>query len=427
MPLQETLTQHPYFEPETTTKNMLTYARRVRTNIQSPGLFREDRFPQDSKLFMLIIFLEIIGLGFFYYFLRTLLFASLFFVADVIFAIAAHMFAGRVSILRNEIFLLRQHVDLIDADNPVPLPIPGQIADRLGKIRMMKAFSIFFYILIILLAIVKSGGFWLSYPGDPVNAISLSIILTYIVVAYLQITITGFYVFTSIFYSYLKRDAKRHNLSGGNWAGNYQVIDINDLLQNKHDYRDLPYHNTKPNPAPVPLYTNATTRNHFIYENKIYLYGLLTDIDFNILVEAQSVANQLTLGLILLREQIMQLTTPPMPAQSFPYPFPVGIIAGPNRVEKGSTYRFNIVQVKNASTYSWEIYKTVNVGGRISRVIDNTIMIRKLDTNLGASVEITFPGQPGQLELFVHGENGTLPGANTVVGPSSPIHVIDVE
>jgi len=203
MERESLLHKYPQFEPSGTTRKLWLYCRRKETAAGSPGLFCSPR-QWDMPLFFLILLLEIAGLYLFYAYVGNLTFAVAFLLADITFALFAHLFHGEVSVAENRLFLLRRNVKLPCIKHGQHLPEParaGQIRREKWKIFRMKLFASVFYSLISLLAFFKIAGFMANWPGrDPINSISVIICLTYVVVGYLQIYATGYFAFSSLFF-----------------------------------------------------------------------------------------------------------------------------------------------------------------------------------------------------------------------------------
>jgi len=162
------------------------------------------------------------------------------------------------------------------------------------------------------------GGFMANWPGrDPINSISITICLTYIVVAVLQIYATGYFTFSSLFYLVFNRDLKKHKeqqgrlyarIHAGHATGNlYEGIDIHTLLLTDPKFEDVGYRQR--NRESLPKFNNCTVRNHFIHDNRLFLYGVLTDEDLNAFINchANRVEAKQILGLILLDLQLEKM------------------------------------------------------------------------------------------------------------------------
>ena len=378
MERESLLYKNPQFEPSAGTKKLWLYCRRKETQIGSPG-FLCSPGQWDMALFFLIILLELTGLYLFYKYVGNLTFAIAFLLADVTFAIFAHVVSGSISLTENRLFLLRRNVKIFlnrHGQRILTLARAGQISKEKWKLFWLKLFSSSFYSLISLLAFFKVVGFIANWPGrDPINSISITICLTYIIVAVLQIYATGYFVFSSLFFILFDLNLKKHRekqgrlyaeIDAGTPAGNlYEGIDIHTLLLTNPKFDELGFnHRNREN---MPRFNNCAVRNHFIQDNKLYLYGVVTDEDLNAFVNshANNIEAKQILGLILLDLQLENLSVDGgVDRYTEPIPFPAGNIAGYGAIESGkqSSAEYSVARVGNdrdenrreKAGYGWE-------------------------------------------------------------------------
>ena len=229
----------------------------------------------------LILLLEFIGLWLFYRYVGNLLFAVAFFAADITYAVSAHLVYGRMSVARNRIYLLHQHVKIhiTRRGQRILTPSPEAQARReRRKLFWLRLYAWFFYLLIALLALFKMGGFIANWPGrDAVNSITVTICLTYVVVAALQIYATGHFAFTTLFSLVLGADLRKHRsrngmfyarTDAGTFTGNrYEGIDLHTLLLTDPRFEELGYRHR--DRSELPRFGNCTVRNHILHDNRL--------------------------------------------------------------------------------------------------------------------------------------------------------------
>jgi len=365
MERESLLYKNPQFEPGTNAKKLWLYCRRKETQIGSPG-FLCSPGQWDMALFFLIILLEFIGLYLFYKYVGNLTFAIAFLLADVTFAVFAHIVFGARSVTENRLFLLRRNVKVYTNRHGrkiFTLAREGQIKKEKWKLFRLKLFSSVFYSLISLLGMFKILGFIANWPGrDPINSISITICLTYIIVAYLQIYATGHFVFSSMFFILFDRNLKKHKERQGRLyaridAGTstdhlYEGMDIHTMLLNDRKFDELGYR--QKNRDELPKFNNCTVRNHFIHDNKLYLYGVVTDEDLNAFVNchANNIEAKQVLGIILLDLQLEKcILNGGQDVYTEPIPFPAGNIAGSGAIDLSSrpVAEYSIARVANDS------------------------------------------------------------------------------
>ncbi len=454
MERESLLYHHPQFEPSHTTRNLWLFCRRKETAAGSPGLFCSPR-RWDTPLFFLILLLELIGLYFFYTYVGNLTFAIAFLVADITFALFAHIFHGPVSIAENRLFLLRRNVKLPRVRHGQHLPElarAGQIRREKWKLFRLRSFATVFYSLISMLAFFKVAGFMANWPGrDPVNSISVTICLTYVVVAYLHIYATGYFVFSSLFFLRFDLDLKKHReqqgrlyagIDAGTATGNrYEGIDLHTLLLTDPKYDEFGYrHKSR---AEMPRFSNCTVRNHFLHDNRLYLYGVLTDEDLNAFLgnHANNVEGKTVLGIVLLEIQLSRgLLGGGIDRYTEPVPFPAGNIAGPGAVEpaRQPAGSYSVARVGNDHEenrreragqpweYEWVLEERIPGETPGQPPVMRNLPGRILPSGDPLTVEVNFAGlDPGTVVyLSVHARNQARPFVRGIPSPPFPVRIL---
>jgi hypothetical protein len=453
MERESLLYKNPQFEPGAGTKKLWLYCRRKETQIGSPGFLCSPK-QWDLALFFLIILLEIVGLYLFYKYVGNLTFAIAFLLADVTFAIFAHIVYGSISIAENRLFLLRRNVRVnINKQGPQTLPLAraGQINKERWKLFWLKLFSSSFYSLITLLAFFKIVGFIANWPGrDSINSISITICLTYIIVAVLQIYATGFFVFSSLFFLLFDWDLKKHrqqkgrlyaDIEAGTRTQNlYEGIDIHTLLLTNPKFDELGFNQR--NRENLPRFNDCTVRNHFIHDNRLFIYGVVSDEDLNAFVNshANNIEAKQIIGLILLDLQLENMSLDGgVDRYTEPIPFPAGNIAGYGAIElsRQTVAEYSVARVANDLDesrkeraghyweYEWRLeeheadihdgtrFHTINISNAITYV--NQLCVR-----------VNFEGlKPGHTYyLKVNAKNTAEPFVRGSSSPPFPIRII---
>lgn len=351
MVAESLLHQNPQHEPDINTRNLWLFCRRKRTQLGSPGFFCAPA-RWDTALFFLILLLEFIGLYLFYRYVGNLVFAVAFFAADLTYAVSAHLVYGRITLTRNRMFLLHQRVKIYITRKGERMltPVPAVQARReRRKLIGLRIYAGFFYALILLLALFKMGGFIANWPGqDTINSITVTICLTYVVVAALQIYATGFFTFSALFGLLFGMGLKKHRskqgrlyarIDAGTASGSlHEGIDLHAMLLHDPKFEELGYRNRGRDG--LPKFNDCSVRNHFIHGNRLFLYGILTDEDLDAFVNSHAnlVESRQVLGLILLDLQIEKgLLQGGIDRYTEPVPFPAGNIAGPGAIDRSVT------------------------------------------------------------------------------------------
>jgi hypothetical protein len=142
-----------------------------------PGLFHTVHFTRDTFLFFILLALETWGL---YNFLIAgkvnILYIVVLFVIDVVLAVIRHSPVGRICELQNR---------LVYQDDAV------QAAEYRRLIGHRQFFSLVISMLIILLAAGKMAGFY-AVVGE-INGLTIGVLVSYLLVALLQILVTGYF------------------------------------------------------------------------------------------------------------------------------------------------------------------------------------------------------------------------------------------
>jgi hypothetical protein len=453
MERESLLYKNPQFEPSANTKKLWLYCRRKETQIGSPGFLCSPK-QWDMALFFLIILLEFIGLFLFYKYVGNLTFAIAFLLADVTFAVFAHIVYGSISLTENKLFLLRRNIKVYlnrHGQRILTLAREGQISKEKWKLFWLKLFASSFYSLISLLAVFKIAGFIANWPGrDPINSISITICLTYIIVAVLQIYATGHFAFSSLFFVLFDWNLKKHKEQQGRFyaeieAGTatrnlYEGIDIHTLLLTNPKFDELGFRHG--NPENLPRFNNCTVRNHFIHDNKLYLYGVVTDEDLNGFVNshANNIDAKQILGLVLLDLQLENLSIDGgVDRYTEPIPFPAGNIAGLGAIELGRqiTAEYSIAKVANDLAenrkeragqcweYIWVLEEQVPDETK-ERLVTSVKIPNAITYVNQLCVSVNFEGlKPGgTYYLSVYAKNLAEPYVRGISSPPFPIRII---
>jgi hypothetical protein len=286
--MNEILQQNPWFRPSQATLNkwLFTRKRPVRgTNFEAPGLLGTSNFGTDGFLFALAVVLEIVGLIAFYIFFGSIIFAMLFFVLDFIFAIGSHWNQGRLTVLRNQMALVRDFSfgEQKDIDSHGDLkPIAARILWRKRTMRRFKWTSRFFCFLISGIAAFKVAGFMNGWAntGEDFGVIPMLISISYTLVASIHIYVTGF-----LFSELYVRWAARRELAAHLHHREYSVS-----VDNPYEAKDIHVHPplefTWPDTAEIPglpapgfARAHVSFNNHWIKYTTLYTFGVLTDSD----------------------------------------------------------------------------------------------------------------------------------------------------
>gem|GEM_PF-2415877 len=454
MERESLLLKNPQFEPGANTNKLWLYCRRKETQIGSPGFLCSPK-QWDLALFFLILLLEFVGLYLFYTYVGNLTFAIAFLLADITFAVFAHIVYGSISLTENRLFLLRRNVKIYlkkHGQSILTLARAGQINKEKWKLFWLKLFASSFYSLISLLAFFKIVGFIANWPGrDAINSISITICLTYIIVAVLQIYATGHFAFSSLFFILFDCNLKKHREQQGRFyaridAGTatdnlYEGIDIHTLLLTDRKFDELGYQ--KKNRDSLPKFNNCTVRNHFIHDNKLYLYGVVTDEDLNAFVNchANNVEAKQILGVILLDLQLEKcIIIGGKDVYTEPIPFPAGNIAGLGAIDLATRNNsvYSVARVGNDTdenrkeragrswVYEWILEEHIPNDNRQSPVAIVNIpnAITKSENQL--SIHVNFSGLKvgNTYYLSVYAKNLAEPFARGISSPPFPIRII---
>jgi hypothetical protein len=255
-----------------------------------------------------VIVLEIIGLTFFYYYVPIeLIYLVFLFLIDAVCASFSHFFHGKSVILINEKFLL-EHDVLLEEFN---LPKEANIRIKEKSLKWITLWKWFFNLIIIFVAIFKILGFYFNFnPGlhaPKLNGISLSVILIYIIVAWLHIRSTGYFVYSQIYYSMVNQKVKRHKYTNDNYRTVNQDINLSDYFVPSQIpgapamplERYLTTYNNREKEHNGKLFNDARTRNHTLRNDILSLHGILTDIDIQDLIRPQDPAMNSILFFVL--------------------------------------------------------------------------------------------------------------------------------
>jgi len=269
---------YPWFTPSLETKRVWLFTRKEKYQagtFQAPGFFDSAGFQTDSFLFSIAILLEFTGLFAFYLFFGSVLFASLFFLLDIIFAVGSHWNAGRTTMLKNQAALI-SHPSSPGFSFPEPgdhgpvvnnPPAPARLAWRMNILHRFKIIKVFFYTCICSIAIFKVYGFidgWFQ-SGQSFGVIPLLIAITYLLVAFIHIYSTG-YFFAELYFRFrLHREKTAHKLTHAFTVPNHPLY----------------LTTTIPLPEGGVLKQMVPLGGHYLINNTLYTFGVITDQQIN--------------------------------------------------------------------------------------------------------------------------------------------------
>ncbi len=285
--MNEILQQNPWFRPSQATIKKWLFTRKqplLGTNFSSPGLFGTANFGTDMALFILAVLLEIGGLIAFYQVTGSILFALLFFVLDFIFAIGSHWNQDRMTILKNQMALIRDFSfgEKNDTDQNHDLkPIAARILWREQAMSRYKMISAFFYILIVGIAIFKILGFMNGFAqtGEEFGTFPLLVIIAYTLIAFIHIYATG-YFFSELYFRWAVNSDLGAHLAKNEFSVSienpYKAKDIHIMAGSEFTYPNPP--DIPGLPAPAYARPHIKFNNHWIKYTTLYTFGILTDL-----------------------------------------------------------------------------------------------------------------------------------------------------
>lgn len=193
-----TLSLNENFEPSSFTKKLWLYTRkRERTigGVVLPGIFQTSGSTGDALGTIVVIILEIVGLGLLNYYSNIqLLFAIFLFFGDLVFVILKNYPArGKICDYKNKISIESSE---------------DEIARFTSKIKNLKFYSHLWTVAIILIALFKIGAFYAAVRQ--INGVTFLIILTYVVVALLHNICTGYFISQIVFCFFFSVDRRKY-------------------------------------------------------------------------------------------------------------------------------------------------------------------------------------------------------------------------
>ncbi len=282
--------QNENFEMSVVTKRFWLYTRKFSNQyggVTLPGLFQTRQYTFDLFLFIVIITCEIIGIinlqrvGQF-----NIIFVFSLFLADILFAIFAHLPKGKICRIKNQLILAEEAEEI----------------SRLKKQKKIRVFiSSIFKLLIVGLALFKVLGFYFLH--GTFNGLSFLICLTYAVAAFLHIYATGYFLWETLV---IIRVAFEHN----------KFLSIDKKTQNPYKTEGTFPHGFE---SKTPLNPATVNRHSLIQDPEsadkyiLNTFGILTDRDLQNLIAQQSSRDQKSkLASECLRHQLIILDTDPM-------------------------------------------------------------------------------------------------------------------
>lgn len=203
------LDQDRDFEPTRNAKHWWLYTRKSSTvcaGVTLPGLFQTSQFFMDTLGFFGALTLELFGLYMLYSIGQIILFFTVsYFLADVILAISRHIPQGKICMLMNEIVISND---------------PKEIFVKIRRIRNRKIIQYVLSIFIVGMASFKVFSFYAMIEAlDPQVVI---VCMSYLIVAYLHIKCTGYFLFEILAWYLVRRDRNRYFRGAGCAIGDHR-------------------------------------------------------------------------------------------------------------------------------------------------------------------------------------------------------------
>jgi len=307
---------HNDFEPGEKPKKLWTYVRKEKRTVSGvtlPGLFGIRYFGFDAPMFVLIVVLELWGLANLLYVGQfQIIYMAGAFLADFVFAIFHHVFSmGKTCVLENKIviahLLAREAVCGKKTAWVKPedkeKAIDGE-AKRLEKefrrtVTFRKVMAQVFAISIFLLAAAKV---FLFYGlQDSFDGLTVTILLSYIIVAILHVKVTGYFFFAVLAQIFLWIDEHRF-IKGGQFALEPNVPNWRGIIKTDAELTELRV-------GEHAIVNTQTGQYAFL------THGMLTDDELSGLIRDQrSDRAKRDVALHGLRRQINILETNPTPS-----------------------------------------------------------------------------------------------------------------
>ncbi len=221
----------------------------------------------------------------------------------------------------------------------------------------------------------------------------------------------------------------------------FEGIDLHTLLLTNPKYNELGFHHRSR--ESLPQFNNCSVRNHFIHNNKLYVYGVVTDDDLNAFVNshANNIDARLILGLVLLDFQLENFSIDSgIDRYTEPIPFPAGNIAGFGAIEPGKqpTADYSVARVgndldenrKEKAGYCWE-YEWVleeHLPADDKTHPATTVTIPNAITRVNQlNVKVNFEGLKAgnTYYLSVFAKNLSVPFIRGISSPPFPIRIIE--
>lgn len=284
-----------FFEPGVELKNLWLNTRKNKVrfgNVELYGMFSSYGYGLDRFCFVLIIVLELWGLYNLYLLIDNVLLSSLLFLCDALFAIGSHYWANELVLAKNRLSMAKFDIIYIKGKSP-----SNEIEIEENFISKYRFYSFIPQGLILGLAGFKIFSFLGNNTPDTPFALSFTIILTYILVAYLHIRSTGYYLSWLIFD--LRYKSQYHeNLISPNptefTVQNHREFDLNLQINQNHNelVKLAKIFGIKAPEQPHIDFVNVITKQHYLYENKLYTWGVLEDRDLQNMISVQPTNKQ---------------------------------------------------------------------------------------------------------------------------------------
>jgi len=283
------------FEPDIELKNWWLNTRKNKIkygNVEMPGFFSTYGYKSDALCFFLILLFELWGLYNFWILLEQIVYAVSLFFADVLLAIASHLWVKKLCFAKNYLVLAKNGIIYMNGKSP-----GDEIEIEKRKILNYKFYGSVFQILIFFLALFKIFSF-LGNLNDAVNGLSITIIFSYLLVAFLHCYATGFFLSEVI--RRMRRKAQYNfYLNSQNPLTEYTInnrreFDITINIKQNHDnlHAIADNLNYRKSVQKIVKLENAKTSNHILFENVLKTWGVLEDSELQNMIEAQKTTEQ---------------------------------------------------------------------------------------------------------------------------------------
>ena len=313
------------FEPGVELKNLWLNTRKNKVrfgNVELFGMFSTYGYGLDRFCFFLIIALEGWGLYNLNLLIDNVVLSSLLFFCDALFAIGSHYWSSDIVLARNRLSMAKFDIIYLKGKSP-----SNEKEIEISNIIKYNIYGSIFRLLIIGLAGFKIFSFLGNNTPDTPFALTFTIILTYLLVAYLHIRSTGYFLSGLIKGSRYRTQYAKNLLSQDPTdftVQNHREFDLNlQIIQNHNELEKMAvtFGFAVP-PQPGIDFVNAMTKQHYLYENKLYTWGVLEDRDLQNLISVQPTNKQKEfLAMYGLKHQFEILNAPAAATSGIIVPF----------------------------------------------------------------------------------------------------------